>query len=527
MSEINKELIITSHPTEVQIALLEDSKLVELHHEQTSEQFGVGNIYLGKIQKIMPGLNAAFVNIGSEKNAFLHYLDISPTTRMMNEFVKMVSTSSKRSLSAIEKQPTVGKVGKISDVFSTGQSVLVQIAKESISTKGPRVTTEISIAGRFVVLLPFSDKILVSQKIKGNPERKRLRQIVSGLKPKNFGAIIRTVAQGVSAEDIEKDIEQLLGRWNSMVDKLSEVVPPSKVAAELDRTSVLIRDLLNNSFHAIYIDDKDLYTEVKNYVKAFSDKDIVKFYKEKEPIFETFNVARQIKGAFGKIVTIKNGIYIFIEQTEAMCVIDVNSGNRIKSSNSQEENALQVNMAAAEEIARQMRLRDIGGIIVVDFIDMNEAANRTALYKRMSELMAPDRARHNILPLSKFGLMQITRQRVRPITNIDILEKCPVCYGTGKIKPAILIIENLENIIDFLFQKQIENRITIEVHPFVYAYLTKGFPSIQWKWFFKYKKWIHLKENNNCHILQYKFFNKYIEEIVLWDSQPEKKIIET
>lgn len=527
MPEITKELIITSHPNEVQIALLEDEKLVELHHEQTSEQFGVGNIYLGKVHKIMPGLNAAFINIGSEKDAFLHYLDICPTTRMLNEFVKMVSSTNQRSLSAIEKQPSVEKVGKIADVLTPGQPVLVQIAKESISTKGPRVTTEISFAGRYIVLMPFSDKILVSQKIKGSPERKRLRQIVAGLRPKNFGVIIRTVAQNKSAEEIEADIQQLLARWESMTDKLACAVPPTKVAAELDRTSVLIRDLLNNSFHAIHIDDKDLYTEVRNYVSSFSDKEIVKYYKEKEPIFDAFNVAKQIKGSFGKIVTIKNGVYIFIEQTEAMCVIDVNSGNRIKSANSQEENAVQVNMAAAEEIARQMRLRDIGGIIVIDFIDMSDANNRNELFKKMSELMAPDRARHTILPLSKFGLMQITRQRVRPVTNIDILEKCPVCYGTGKIKPAILIIENLENIIDFLLQKQIENKITIEVHPFVYAYLTKGgLHSIRWKWFRKYKKWIRLKENSNCHLLQYKFFNKYMEEIVLWNSQPEKKIIE-
>ena len=300
---------------------------------------------------------------------------------------------------------------------------------------------------------------------------------------------------------------------------------PAKVATELDRTTALIRDLLNDSFHAIYVDNKEIYIEVRNYIRSFSDKvndaDIVKLYKEKQPIFEHFNVAKQIKGSFGKIVTIKNGIYLIIEQTEALCVIDVNSGNRVKSSNSQEENAIQVNLAAAEEIARQMRLRDIGGIIVIDFIDMSTAANRTLLYKRMSELMTGDRSRHTVLPLSKFGLMQITRQRLRPVTTIDTLEQCPVCHGTGKIKPAILIEESIENIIEFLIYKQSEPKITIEVHPFLYAYLTKGLISKRVKWYFKYKKWIRLRQNSNSHLLQYKFFNKDMEEIILWDTNPQ------
>ncbi len=525
MAEVTKELIITAKPAEVQIALLEDKKLVELHQEKLSEQFCVGNVYLGKVRKIMPGLNAAFVNIGSDKDAFLHYLDISPDTLTLNEFVKNVTSGGKRSLSAVTRQPAIEKVGNITNVLTTGQTILVQIAKESISTKGPRVTTGVSFAGRYCVLVPYGDKVLLSQKIKGSAERKRLRQIATGLKPKNFGIIVRTFAQGCSAEELQIDIEQLINNWHALTDRLATAQAPSKVASELDRTSALIRDLLNDSFHAIYVDDKDLYNEAKNYIRSFvnhgNDSDIVKLYKEKTPIFEHFNVAKQIKSSFGKIVTIKNGIYLVIEQTEAMCVIDVNSGNRVKSSNSQEENALQVNMASATEIARQMRLRDIGGIIVIDFIDMALAANRTTLYKQMQELMASDRARHTVLPLSKFGLMQITRQRIRPVTNIDILEQCPVCYGTGKIKPAILFEENLDNMIDFLLQKQVETQITIEVHPILYAYLTKGLISKQVKWFMKYKKWIRLKQNNDVHLLHYKFYNKDMEEIVIWDTQPK------
>lgn len=526
MAEITKELIITSHASGVQIALLEDKRLVELHQEKASEYFSVGNIYLGKVRKIMPGLNAAFINIGSDKDAFLHYLDIGPNTLTINEYLQSVCNGGKRSLGSVERKPMLDKTSKITDVLSPGQHLLVQIAKESISTKGPRVTTDLSFAGRYTVLVPFGDKVQISQKIKGSAERKRLRQIVAGLKPRNFGIIIRTNALGKTAEELDFDIQQLMNRWQAMTEKLAKAMPPAKVASELDKTTTLIRDLLNDSFHAIHVDNKDLYNDIKTYIRSFSgDKDggdIVKFYKDSTPIFEHFNVAKQIKASFGKIVTIKNGIYLIIEQTEAMCVIDVNSGNRVKSSNSQEENAIQVNLAAAAEIARQMRLRDIGGIIVVDFIDMALAANRTTLYKTMSELMAADRARHTVLPLSKFGLMQITRQRVRPVTNIDILERCPVCHGTGKIKPAILIEENLENLIDFLFQKQVESRITIEVHPILYAYLTKGLISKQVKWFFKYKKWVYLRQNFDAHLLQYKFYNKDMEEIVLWDTQPQK-----
>lgn len=522
--EVTKELVITSRPNEVQIALLEDKKLVELQNEKQTEQFSVGNIYLGKVRKIMPGLNAAFVNIGSDKDAFLHYLDIGPNTPTFNEYLKRVTSGGKQSLASIERKPQLEKVGKISEVLSPGQTILVQIAKESISTKGPRVTTDVSLAGRYAVLVPYADKVLISQKIKGSVERKRLRDLVNGLKPKHFGVIVRTIALGKSAEEIENDIRNLLDRWQSMVDKIAVSQAPAKVASELDRTTAFIRDLLNDSFHAIYTDDREIYNEVRNYIKSFSTKkdatDIVKLYKEKAPIFEHFNVAKQIKGSFGKVVTIKNGIYLIIEQTEALCVIDVNSGNRVKSSNSQEENALHVNLAAAGEIARQMRLRDIGGIIVIDFIDMASATNRMALYKAMCDLMKSDRARHTVLQLSKFGLMQITRQRIRPVTNIDTLERCPVCDGTGKVEPTILIEENIENLLEFLFQKQIETKITIKVHPIIHAYLTKGLMSIQMKWFLKYRKWINLERNFDAHLLEYKFFNKDGEEIVLWEPHP-------
>lgn len=522
-NEITKELIITSHPNEVQIALLEDKRLVEIHRETSSDCHSIGDIYLGTVRKIMPGLNAAFVDVGSEKDAFLHYLDLSSNTRTINEFVSQAINYNKRSIAKIQPLEEVEKNGKIGNVLTSGQKILVQVAKEAISTKGPRVTTEISFAGRYLVLVPFMDKVNVSQKIKSSQERKRLKKIVQGIKPHNFGIIIRTVAKDKTIEDLTADLQQLKSRWDNAVNKLFKAEAPIKIADELDKTSALIRDMVNDSFNAIYIDSQSIYREVVDYLHSFSSEktDIVKFYNEKQPIFEHFNVAKQIKGSFGKVVTIKNGVYLIIEHTEAMHVIDVNSGNRVKSSQSPEDNAFDVNLIAAQEIARQLRLRDMGGIITIDFIDMHDPAHKSLLFKKMQEFMANDKARHTILPLNKFGLLEITRQRVKEATIIETTEQCPACHGTGKIKPAILLQEELENTLEFLMEKQGEQNITIGVHPFVYAYLTKGFPSIQVKWFFRFKNWIHLKSNQSYYLTQFKFFNKDMDEIMLWSTPTE------
>ncbi|MEG2070556.1 MAG: Rne/Rng family ribonuclease [Bacteroidales bacterium] len=522
-NEIIKELVITSHTNEVQIALLEDKKLVEIHREKSSDQFSVGDIYLGKVKKIVPGLNAAFVDVGSEKGAFLHYLDLGTQARTFNEFVSQAINESKKSIAKFAPQPEVEKNGKIGNVLTSGQQILVQIAKEPISTKGPRITTEISLAGRYLVLVPFMDKVTISQKIKSSEERKRLKKIVQGIKPKNFGIIIRTVAQDNKVEDITHDLEQLVFKWNNAVTKLHGASAPCKIVDELDKTSALIRDLVNDSFQAIYIDSLPLYKEVKNYMKSFSSEknDIVKYYNEKQPIFEHFNIAKQIKGSFGKIVTVKNGVYLIIEHTEAMHVIDVNSGNRFKSSQSPEDNAFDVNIIAAAEIARQLRLRDMGGIITIDFIDLHNAQHKTLLYKKMVEFMNNDKAKHTVLPLNKFGIIQITRQRVKQATIIETTEQCPACQGSGKIKPSILVEEDLENTLEFLFEKQREPQITITVHPYIYAYLTKGLLSKRIKWFFRFRKWIRLKAEEGYHLLEFKFFNKDMDEIMLWTTPAE------
>jgi ribonuclease G len=513
--KISKELVITSRETEVQIALLEDKKLMEIHREKKIEESAVGDIYFGKVKKMNAALNAAFVSIGDEKDAFLHYLDLGLYARSLNEFVNQAINNRKRSIANIKLQPEIGKSGKISDIVQTGQTILVQIAKEPISTKGARLTSEISLAGRFLVLVPFMNKITVSQKIKNGEERNRLRKIVQSICPKRFGIIIRTVAQNKNVDELTTDLNLLLEKWKSIISKLPQAKPPVKIASEEDRITSIIRDVMDDSFDAIHVDNKELYQEIKSYLVTHipDKKNIVKLYKGKKPLYEEMNIALQIKSSFGKTVILKQGVYLIIEHTEAMHVIDVNSGNRMKSGTS-EENALRVNLEAAAEIARQLRLRDMGGIISIDFIDLAKTANRTILYRTLQELMKKDKAKHTILPVNKFGVVQITRQRVRATTVIETSENCPSCNGTGKIKSALLIQEDIENMIEYLIDKQLEKGFYLAVHPFIHTYFTKGILSKQWHWFRRFHRWIKIVPKPNFAVMEFKFYNSNNDQII-------------
>ncbi len=512
-------MIINSDSAEVVIALTEDKELVELHKEKKNNNYSVGDIYLGRVKKIISGLNAAFVDVGYERDAFLHYLDLGSQVNSLNKYTKLAIGGKTRALPMEDfiAEDDIEKTGKITNVLSVNQPILVQIAKEPISTKGPRITSEISLAGRYLVLVPFSNRISVSQKIKNPEEKSRLKRLVQSIKPKNFGVIIRTIAEGKMVAELDADLKELTAKWYRIVEKLKSSQPPRMILGELNRSSAMLRDLFNESFNAVHVNDPVLYEEIRDYVASIAPgkSDIVKLYTNKAPIFEYFGVEKQIKSYFGKIVSIKSGAYLIIEHTEALHVIDVNSGHRIKSESNQETNALEVNLEAAKEIARQLRLRDIGGIIVVDFIDMTNPANRRKLFEQMKEEMKKDRAKHNILPPSKFGLVQITRQRVRTETNVEILEKCPACGGTGEIKPSIIFIDEIENNLKYLIHEQNEKNLTIRVHPFVYAYIVKGFFNLRWKWMLKYKKWIKVKPSVSYHFLEYRFFNKQDDEIKL------------
>lgn len=514
-----KELIIDSSPNGATIALLQDKQLVELHKEQISNNYTVGDIYLGRIKKIMPGLNAAFVDVGYEKDAFLHYLDLGPQVQSLLKLTKQVRSGGYQSklLDNFKLEEDISKGGKISDILNKNQLIPVQIAKEPISTKGPRLSSDMSIAGRYVVLVPFSEVISISKKIKSNTERNRLRKIVESIKPKHFGVIIRTVSEGKGVAEMQKDLLDLVSRWESFITRLPSVEPGKKVLGEIGRTSTILRDILNPDFQNIYLNDNSLYEEIRSYVHEISPdlESIVKLHKHKEPIFEHHGVDKQIKGAFGKTVNLAGGAYLVIEHTEALHVIDVNSGNRTANKENQEENAYQVNREAAKEIARQLRLRDMGGIVVVDFIDMHKANNRKDLFDYLKAEMAHDRAKHTILPPSKFGLVQITRQRVRPEMNIVTTELCPACGGTGTIRPTILLLDDIENNFNYILTEQNEKGITLCVHPYIKAYITKGLVTRQMKWYFKYNQWIKVKSNPAYQITEFHFFSSKDEEIKL------------
>lgn len=516
---MSSELVVDVQPKEVSIALLDDKRLVELQKEARNISFSVGDIYLGRVKKLMPGLNAAFVDVGYEKDAFLHYLDLGSQFNSCEKFIKQSLSDRKRvlSISKFNMLPEIDKDGTISDALKVGQEILVQISKEPISSKGPRLTAEVSFAGRFLVLLPFSDKVSVSQKIKSNEEKARLKQLIQSIKPKNFGVIVRTVAENKRVAELDNELKTLVKCWEDSLVKLQKAKTPSLIFEETGRTVGVLRDIFSPSFENIYVNDEDAYQQIHNYVSLIAPerKDIVKLYKGDLPIFDNFAITKQIKSSFGKTVSFKNGAYLIIEHTEALHVIDVNSGNRSKSTAGQESNALDVNLAAAEEIARQLRLRDMGGIIVIDYIDMMEPDNRQKLYDRMKELMAQDRARHNILPLSKFGLMQITRQRVRPALDINTSEDCPTCYGKGTIRPSILFTDRLEDKISYLVHKLKVKKFSLHVHPFIAAFINKGFFSLKWQWRCRYAFRFKLIPNQSLAFLEYKFYDGDNNEIDL------------
>lgn len=510
---MTSEVIIDVQPKQISIALLEDKSLVEYQDEPRSASFSVGNIYVAKVKKLMPGLNACFVDVGFERDAFLHYLDLGSQYSSYEKYLKQVQSDRKKlfPFAKATRLPDLKKDGSVQNTLKVGQEVLVQIVKEPISTKGPRLTCELSFAGRYMVLMPFYDKVSVSSKIKKGEERTRLKQLVQSITPKNFGVIVRTSAEGKRVAELDAEMKVLLKRWEEAIKQVQKTTArPQIVFEETSRAVALLRDLFNPTYDGIHVNDDDIYNQVRDYVSLIApDKvDIVKKYNGTVPIFDNFNVTKQMKSSFGKTVNYKRGAYLIIEHTEALHVVDVNSGNRTRSENGQEQNALEVNLGAADELARQLRLRDMGGIIVVDFIDMNLAEDRQMLYERMCKNMQKDRARHNILPLSKFGLMQITRQRVRPAMDVNVEETCPTCFGRGKIKSSILFTDQLESKIDQLVNKIGIKKFRLHVHPYVAAYINQGFISLKRKWQMKYGIGVTIVPSQKLAFLQYEFYDR-------------------
>ncbi|MDD6778838.1 MAG: Rne/Rng family ribonuclease [Bacteroidales bacterium] len=520
---MSSDLVVDVRPNEISTALLEDGRLVSLQKESRDASYAVGNLYIAKVKKLMPGLNAAFVNVGFEKDAFLHYLDLGSQFNTYSAFMEEVLSDRLHvpNISKITPKPDIDKHGTVSDTLRQGQELIVQIAKEPISSKGPRLTTEISFTGRFLILIPFNDKISVSQKIKSSEEKVRLRRLIESVKPANFGVIIRTSAENKRVAELNNELRTLLKCWEDSVAKAQRADVPALIYEEDSRAVSVIRDIFSPSFENIYVNDAEVFDQISHYVSLIANdrKDIVKLYTADTPIFDHFNITKQIKTSFGKTVSFKSGAYLIIESTEALHVIDVNSGNRSKSSTSQENNALDVNLRAADEIARQLRLRDMGGIIVIDYIDMAQAEHRQALYDHMREVMANDRARHNILPLSKFGLMQITRQRVRPALDIVTAESCPSCHGKGEVQPSLLFTDVLKDKIDYLFHSLKVTQFTMYVHPFVDAYLKKGIISEYNRWRMEYGFKFKIVADQSLAYLEYRVFDKNKNEIDLKEEK--------
>ncbi len=526
---MSKELFISSAQEGDRIALVSEKRLVEYQVQNNANKFNVGDVYLGTVRKIVPGLNAAFIDIGYEKDAFLHYFDLGPKLKSLQKYTDQVlhspsSVSSK--LTKFRQEPEIPKDGKISQVLTRNQPILVQVVKEPISSKGPRLSCELSLAGRYIVLVPFSNGVTVSKRVTDKAERQRLVRLLTSIKPENFGIIIRTVAEGKEVAELDKDLRSLVKTWEDGYAALKVSKPRDLVIGEQDKTSSILRDTLNGSFDAITVDKKEVYDDIKAYLKKIApDKEkILKLHQGKVKLFEAADVEKQIKTLFGKSVSLPGGGYLIIEHTEALHVIDVNSGNKSISESNQEETALYTNIEACKEVARQLRLRDMGGIIVVDFIDMKKAENRKVIYERMKLEMKDDRSKFVVLPISRFGLIQITRERVRPQTNITTLEVCPSCGGTGKINASIAVSDQIENHLDFILSKQNEKKVSLVVHPFLHSHFTIGFPSIRMKWFMKYKRWVSISKDSSLGVTEYKFLNAMNDDIDL-DNKSKKEFV--
>jgi ribonuclease G len=515
---LSNELVIQKNSSGLEIALLSDKKLTEFHKEQFDAAFQVGDFYLGKVRKVSPSLNAAFVDLKSEKDGFLTYFDLGPNIRSFQKFFKLIRQNGQipADLDAFDFEEQTNKAGKIGQIIRAGDPLLVQVIKEPIANKGPKITCDLSIPGRYFILVPFSKTISVSRKIGNTKEKARLKEIAQSIKPQNFGVIIRTVSEGVALEELDKDLRDLLRKWNELVIGLKKASFGERIANNENRLDTLLRDILNDSFTQITTEDTEVHASLKTTLEKYKvdTKSILRLYQGKVPIFDQYGITRQIKSSFGKNVPFSGGAYLVIEHTEALHVIDVNSGNTSFDPQNRDENVFQVNSEAVDEIARQIRLRDMGGIIVIDFIDMRDPKKKQELHQALKNAMDKDRAKHTILPMSKFGLVQITRERVRPALEIATSELCSSCLGTGRSDSSVQLLGKIENEILYLWEQMNQKSITLKANPLVTNYFKAGFPSLRIKWWFKYFRWLQLENDNHAALTSYTFVNDDKQPIV-------------
>lgn len=535
---------------EIQVAIVEDGRLAELLIERPDSTRSVGDIYLGRVQKVVEGLQAAFVDIGQEQDGFLHFSDVGTTSEdyraLLNEDFDeedesdeedeeleeengetavgspkpaVQRTATAAAPSTTNGQPAVSDAKPerkqsytqiIASKLKPNDSILVQVIKEPIGSKGSRLTSDITIAGRFIVLLPFGDgHIAVSKRIINRRERRRLKHIVRSMLPKGFGAIIRTVAEEQEEALIRTDMEILLNKWKQIEEVVKTAKPPKLIFKEDTITASALRDFLTEDVTEIATNSPAIYREALNYVRwaAPEMEKRITLYKGRLPLFESYGIAKDVESIFSRKVWLKSGGYLIIEQTEAMVVIDVNSG-RYAAKKEQEENSLRTNLEAAKEIARQLRMRDIGGIIVIDFIDLLDERNARKVYETMKAELKRDRAKSNVLPMSDFGIMQITRERIRPSLMQRMGDECPACGGTGIIQARQTTIHQIERWLRkyALHCKRPFSRLDLLISPTVLEPLQKQEIRPEWKWFLQHLVWVRIKPDDTLRSDDFRFF---------------------
>ncbi len=468
---MKREILINGGPRETRVAILEDDRLVEVLHDRPDIRRTVGNIYLGKVEAVLPGMQAAFVDIGSGKSAFLHASDlIEPDEDEDDEGRGAKNGRNGRRLPSIQEH------------VRRGESLLVQVTKEPISTKGPRVTRQISLAGRFLVYMPHASKVGVSRKIEARDERGRLREMVGKLLPKNAGGVIvRTVAEDLTEAKVKRELRALLDQWKKIKRKAHFVrlKVPALVYRETSLTSGIIRDLFSDKVDRVTVDRKELHKEIRDYLREVEPEltDRVSLYRDQVPIFDKFDIEGEIQGLYDRRVDLPTGGYLIIEPTEALVSIDVNTG-RYTGQKDPEKTILRTNLEAAREIARQVRLRDLGGIIVIDFIDMESQGNRDKVLHELRSHLGYDRARTRAFQVSELGLIEMTRQRVRPSLMDTMAGPCPACGGEGYVFRPGVVVRRLERALRRVAADQQDGRLTVRLHPDVALYLMEQEPKL-------------------------------------------------
>ena len=535
---MKNQIIVHAAGQQIRTALIENGELAQLFIESPENQRTVGDIYIAEVHKVMAGIRAAFIDVGGQKDAFLHFSDIgehlADYIQMLNgkdAFPKNAKLEKPESEDGKEHSAT-SEQDRLGSLLAPKQKLLVQIVKEPIGSKGPRISTDISIAGRFLVLMPMGDYVAVSKRIRSYKERRRLRGIVSNMLPEGFGVIVRTVAEKQNEEAIQEDLKDVLEKWKNILDKLKSAKPPELLHRDLDMTASLVRDLFAKEYDRVLVDDPKTYRSIKNYISRVAPNMLnrIEQYKGSEHVFDYMNISKDVESVFSPRVKMPSGGYLIFEQTEAMYVVDVNSG-KYAAKKAQEENSLKTNLEAAREIAKQLRLRDIGGIIVVDFIDQREDTNRKKVYDEIKREFKKDRAKTNVLPMSDFGLMQITRQRIRPSVVKSVSKVCPMCGGSGNVVTQNTILADIEGWLTKFRYSYNYRKVELTVNPYLYSYLTTGFINKRWRWMFSYKMYISIAKDDTVSMNDYKFTligsDIDITDAVLMDESIEEALKKT